>query len=316
MTSLLRASGLTTDRPIGAAGSLSRREQEVIDLVEQGLTNREIAKTRWMPARAGSSSIRARSGSGWTSRRRGAGGARGGAGRAGPDPRGRGIPALGQNTVRLAEANPGATLILAHAAISDLAWLWRVLPDHPNVLVDTAWWNPVDLVALFSLAPPANIVWASDSPYGRPIMSAVMAMRCALQSGLGRRADPRDRGRDAGACPGGRGAGRPRPAAGAAGEVAGPPARALPQPPGRGVLALHRGRQPRRVDRARPARLRGRHRLAARGPVRCGARATRRVRGRAGCRPSSAARSRSRCGTSCTRSSSRARRTCRCPRSG
>jgi predicted TIM-barrel fold metal-dependent hydrolase len=98
---------------------------------------------------------------------------------------GRGIPALGQNTVRLAEANPGATLILAHAAISDLAWLWRVLPDHPNVLVDTAWWNPVDLVALFALAPPANIVWASDSPYGRPIMSAVMGMRCALQAGLG-----------------------------------------------------------------------------------------------------------------------------------
>src|SRR5215218_6656796 len=41
---------------------------------------------------------------------------------------GRGIPALGQNTVRLAERYSGATLILAHAAISDLAWLWRVLP--------------------------------------------------------------------------------------------------------------------------------------------------------------------------------------------
>ena len=42
---------------------------------------------------------------------------------------GRGIPALGQNTVRLAERYPDATLILAHAAISDLAWLWQVLPD-------------------------------------------------------------------------------------------------------------------------------------------------------------------------------------------
>src|SRR5215207_4632768 len=98
---------------------------------------------------------------------------------------GRGIPALGQNTVRLAERYPDATLILAHAAISDLAWLWRVLPDHPNVLIDTAWWNPVDLVALFALAPPANVVWASDSPYGRPSASAVMALRCALQAGLG-----------------------------------------------------------------------------------------------------------------------------------
>jgi hypothetical protein len=96
---------------------------------------------------------------------------------------GRGIPALGQNTVRLAEAHPGATLILAHAAISDLAWLWRVLPSHPNVLIDTSWWNPVDLVALCALAPPASIVFASDSPYGRPLVSAVWALRCALQAG-------------------------------------------------------------------------------------------------------------------------------------
>jgi uncharacterized protein len=97
---------------------------------------------------------------------------------------GRGIPALGQNTVRLAERYPDARLILAHAAISDLAWLWRVLPQHPNVLIDTSWWNPVDLVALFALAPPANVVWASDSPYGRPIAAAVIGLRCALQAGL------------------------------------------------------------------------------------------------------------------------------------
>ena len=97
---------------------------------------------------------------------------------------GRGIPALGQNTVRLAERYPDANLILAHAAISDLAWLWHVLPDHPNVLIDTAWWNPVDLVALCTLAPPASVVWASDSPYGRPLASAVLGLRSALQAGL------------------------------------------------------------------------------------------------------------------------------------
>jgi predicted TIM-barrel fold metal-dependent hydrolase len=96
---------------------------------------------------------------------------------------GRGIPALGQNTVRLAERYPDATLILAHAAISDLAWLWRVLPSHRNVLIDTAWWNPVDLVALCALAPPASVVYASDSPYGRPSASVVWALRCALQAG-------------------------------------------------------------------------------------------------------------------------------------
>jgi hypothetical protein len=97
---------------------------------------------------------------------------------------GRGIPALGRDTVRLSGEFPDARLILAHAAISDLAWLWRVLPDHPNLLIDTAWWDPADMMALFGLCPPGNIVWASDSPYGLPLTSAVMHLRLAAQAGL------------------------------------------------------------------------------------------------------------------------------------
>ena len=97
---------------------------------------------------------------------------------------GRGIPALGRDTVRLSGEFPGARLILAHAAISDLAWLWRVLPQHPNVFVDTAWWSPADLIALFTIVPPGHIVWGSDSPYGLPLTSAVLHFRCALQAGL------------------------------------------------------------------------------------------------------------------------------------
>jgi predicted TIM-barrel fold metal-dependent hydrolase len=97
---------------------------------------------------------------------------------------GRGIPALGRDTVKLSEEFRGAKLILAHCAISDLAWLWRLLPDHPNVFLDTAWWAPSDLIATFTLCPPQNVVWASDSPYGLPLASAVMAFRCALQAGL------------------------------------------------------------------------------------------------------------------------------------
>jgi predicted TIM-barrel fold metal-dependent hydrolase len=97
---------------------------------------------------------------------------------------GRGIPALGETTVRLCGEFPDATLILAHAAVSDLAWLWKLLPERPNILIDTAWGNPVDHMALFALAPPANIVFASDSPYGTPIASAVMTLRCALQAGV------------------------------------------------------------------------------------------------------------------------------------
>jgi hypothetical protein len=98
---------------------------------------------------------------------------------------GRGIPALGQNTVELATEFPDARLILAHAAISDLAWLWHVLPDHPNVFIDTAWWNPADHIALFSLVDPSHIVWASDSPYGLPVLAAWTHARCALQAGVG-----------------------------------------------------------------------------------------------------------------------------------
>jgi hypothetical protein len=97
---------------------------------------------------------------------------------------GRGIPALGQDTVRLSGEFPDARLVLAHCAISDLAWLWRELPRHPNLFVDTAWWNPADIVATFALCPPSNLVWASDSPYGLPILSATQSMRCALQAGL------------------------------------------------------------------------------------------------------------------------------------
>ncbi|WP_028067375.1 amidohydrolase family protein [Solirubrobacter soli] len=98
---------------------------------------------------------------------------------------GRGIPALGQNTVELATEFPDARLILAHAAISDLAWLWHVLPDHPNVFIDTAWWNPADHIALFSLVDPSHIVWASDSPYGLPVIAAWTHARTALQAGVG-----------------------------------------------------------------------------------------------------------------------------------
>jgi predicted TIM-barrel fold metal-dependent hydrolase len=97
---------------------------------------------------------------------------------------GRGIPALGRDTVRLAEDFPGARLILAHAAISDLAWIWRVLPDHPNVYIDTSWWNATDLIALFALAPPGQVLFASDSPYGSVVQAAVCTIRCALQVGL------------------------------------------------------------------------------------------------------------------------------------
>ena len=97
---------------------------------------------------------------------------------------GRGIPALGLQAVQLAGEFPHARLILAHAAICDLSWIWRVAADHPNLLFDTAWWIPADLLSLFSLVPPGQILFASDAPYGTTSMSAVFQLRYALQLGM------------------------------------------------------------------------------------------------------------------------------------
>ena len=47
---------------------------------------------------------------------------------------GRGIPALGRDTLELAQRYPGARFILAHAAVSDLAWLWRADARAPEPL--------------------------------------------------------------------------------------------------------------------------------------------------------------------------------------
>ena len=56
--------------------------------------------------------------------------------------------------------------------------------DHPNLLFDTAWWMPADMAALFSLVPPGQILFASDSPYGATFISPAFQLRVALQAGL------------------------------------------------------------------------------------------------------------------------------------
>jgi uncharacterized protein len=97
---------------------------------------------------------------------------------------GRGIPALGVHVVRLAGEFPNARVILAHAGITDLSWIWRAASDLPNLLFDTSWWMPADLLALFSFVSPGQIVFASDAPYGHPLASGALQLRMALQAGL------------------------------------------------------------------------------------------------------------------------------------
>ena len=97
---------------------------------------------------------------------------------------GRGIPSLGRDALELARAFPRTPVILAHAAISDLAWIWQQAAGQRNLFFDTAWWNSADQLALFALVPPGQILFASDTPYGRPVASAALVLRAALAAGL------------------------------------------------------------------------------------------------------------------------------------
>ena len=99
---------------------------------------------------------------------------------------GRGIPALGDHALAVCREFPGVRLILAHAGISDLAWLWRETANTPNLFFDTSWWSAADLLSLFSLVPPGQVLFASDAPYGTPLIGALLAARCALTAGLSR----------------------------------------------------------------------------------------------------------------------------------
>jgi predicted TIM-barrel fold metal-dependent hydrolase len=97
---------------------------------------------------------------------------------------GRGIPALGRHSIEMCSRYPGLRLILAHAGISDLSWIWREAAEHRNLFFDTAWWSPSDVQALFAVVPPGQILMASDAPYATPAWGATMALRHGFQVGL------------------------------------------------------------------------------------------------------------------------------------
>jgi len=95
-----------------------------------------------------------------------------------------GVGSLGTAIVELAERHRGCPFILAHAGVSDLVWLAPVAAEHPNVFFDTSWWNPSDLLALFALVPPGQILFGSDEPYMNLELVLAIALRCARFAGL------------------------------------------------------------------------------------------------------------------------------------
>lgn len=95
-----------------------------------------------------------------------------------------GAGSFGESIVELAERHRDCPIVLAHAAVSDLSWLADVAVDHPNLFFDTSWWNPADLLALFALIPPGQILFGSDEPYMNLGVVLAIALRCARYTGL------------------------------------------------------------------------------------------------------------------------------------
>jgi uncharacterized protein len=96
---------------------------------------------------------------------------------------GRGLPPIADSLARLVERYE-PTLIIAHAGIVDLAALAQHFCGREGVFFDTSVWSPIDLLDLYRLVSPEQVLYASDYPYGRQPNSLLMAIRTARASGL------------------------------------------------------------------------------------------------------------------------------------
>jgi uncharacterized protein len=97
---------------------------------------------------------------------------------------GRGLPPIADHLRRLVETYPDAQLIIAHAGIADLGSLSACVGGKAGVYFDTSVWSPIDLLSLYHLVPPEQVVYASDYPYGQQPSSLLIAVRTARLAGL------------------------------------------------------------------------------------------------------------------------------------
>jgi predicted TIM-barrel fold metal-dependent hydrolase len=98
---------------------------------------------------------------------------------------GRGLPPIADHLARLVDRYPEAQLIIAHAGIADLAELAGHFGGKAGVFFDTSVWSPIDLLSLFHLVSPEQVVYASDYPYGQQPSSLLIALRTAKLAGFG-----------------------------------------------------------------------------------------------------------------------------------
>jgi predicted TIM-barrel fold metal-dependent hydrolase len=92
---------------------------------------------------------------------------------------GRGLPPIADDLARVVDRYPEAQLIVAHAGIADLAALAQGLGGKAGVFFDTSVWSPLDLLGLYRLVGPEQVVYASDYPYGQQPASLLIAVRTA-----------------------------------------------------------------------------------------------------------------------------------------
>jgi uncharacterized protein len=97
---------------------------------------------------------------------------------------GRGLPPIANDLARLVEQYPTVQLIVAHAGIADLAGLAGLLGGKAGVFFDTSVWSPLDLLDLFRLVPPEQILYASDYPYGQQPAALLLSVKAAKLAGF------------------------------------------------------------------------------------------------------------------------------------
>jgi uncharacterized protein len=97
---------------------------------------------------------------------------------------GRGLPPIADDLGRVVDRYPEAQLIVAHAGIADLAGLADTLGGKVGVFFDTSVWSPLDLLGLYRLVGPEQVLYASDYPYGQQPASLLIALRTARLAGL------------------------------------------------------------------------------------------------------------------------------------
>ena len=97
---------------------------------------------------------------------------------------GRGLPPIADDLARVVDRYRKAQLIIAHAGIADLAALADRLGGKAGVFFDTSVWSPLDLLGLYRLVGPEQVVYASDYPYGQQPASLLISLRTARLAGL------------------------------------------------------------------------------------------------------------------------------------